>query len=55
MWILSKGRKLFDTTNEWKANIGPGKYHKNKKKNMRVHSDWGKNVRFNYEKLEKKE
>jgi hypothetical protein len=54
MWIVSKGRQLFETINQWKVNLGPGKYHPNKKSKPQVNSGWGKNVRFNYDKTEKK-
>lgn len=54
MWIISRGRQLFDTLNHWKANLGPGKYHKNKQSKEQDHSGWSKNVRFNYDKTERK-
>jgi len=54
MWIISRGRQLFDTLNHWKANVGPGKYHRTKHSKEQDHSGWGKNVRFNYDQTERK-
>ena len=55
MWILSNGRRLFETANQWKINIGPGKYNQHKIVRKPSRSGWSKDIRFNYEKKERKE